>query len=105
MYFHHYFKLKTRRHAILFPVLLNKIGIVADVHLVDQLAARKWDGIQQNPEATLNIMEIPDLVPLTVKTYNKAKGVFIFCMTHAALAGHRLNENGPSTYRKTMITH
>ena len=63
---------------ILFLVHLNKTGIVADVHPVDQLAARKWDGIQQNLEATLSTMEIPDLVPLTVEIYNKAKVFFIF---------------------------
>ena len=51
---------------------------MADVHLVGQLAARKWDGIRQNPEATLNIMEIPDPVHHTVKTCNKAKASFIF---------------------------
>ena len=76
MYFHENLKLKTRRHAILSLVHRNKTGIVADVHLVGQPAARKWDGIQQNPEVIPNIMEIPDLVPHTVKKYIKAKG---FC--------------------------
>lgn len=76
MYFHDYFKLKTLHRAISFPVHLNKTGIVANVHLVGQLAARKWDGIQQNLEATLNIMEILDQVHHTVKKYNNAKG---FC--------------------------
>ena len=76
--FHEHLKLKTRRHAILSLVHRNKTGIVANVHLVDQLAARKWDGIRQNHEATLNIMEIPDPVHHTVKTCNKAKSSFIF---------------------------
>ena len=82
MYFHDYFKLKTRHRAISFPVHLNKTGIVADVHPVGQPAARKWGGIQQNPEVILNIMEIPDLVHLTVKTLNKAKAFFTFIHEH-----------------------
>ena len=67
MNFHEHLKLKTRRHAILSLVHRNKTGIVADVHLVGQLAARKWDGIRQNHEPILNIMEIPDQVHHTVE--------------------------------------
>ena len=78
MYFHDYFKLKIPHRAISFPVHQNKTGTVADVHLVGQPAARKWDGIQQNPEVILNIMEIPDLVPHTVEINNKTKAFFIF---------------------------
>ena len=81
MNFHEKFKLKTRHHAILSLVHRNKTGIVADVRLVGQLAAKKWDGIQQNQEAILNIMEIPDPVHHTVKTCNKVKNFFIFRMS------------------------